>query len=65
MSPQRIDYYDSPEVPRVNSLVPAVTVVVVSDAGEILLIRRTSTVPRRHDRQGRVSRPSRGPRDPR
>jgi ADP-ribose pyrophosphatase YjhB (NUDIX family) len=41
MSPQRIDYYDSPEAPQANSLVPAVNVVVVSDGGEILLIRRT------------------------
>jgi ADP-ribose pyrophosphatase YjhB (NUDIX family) len=41
MSPQRIDYYDSPEAPQANSLVPAVNVVVVNDAGEILLIRRT------------------------
>jgi ADP-ribose pyrophosphatase YjhB (NUDIX family) len=41
MSPQRIDYYDSPEAPRANSLVPAVNVVVVNDASEILLIRRT------------------------
>ena len=41
MSPQRIDYHDSPEAPKANSLVPAVNVVVVNDAGEILLIRRT------------------------
>jgi ADP-ribose pyrophosphatase YjhB (NUDIX family) len=41
MSPQRIDYYDSPEAPRANSLVPAVNVVIGNDAGEILLIRRT------------------------
>jgi ADP-ribose pyrophosphatase YjhB (NUDIX family) len=41
MSPQRIDYYDSPEAPKPNSLVPAVNVVVANDAGEILLIRRT------------------------
>src|ERR1700689_2499689 len=41
MSSQRIDYYDSPEAPRANSLVPAVNVVVVNDGGEILLIRRT------------------------
>jgi ADP-ribose pyrophosphatase YjhB (NUDIX family) len=41
VSPQRIDYYDSPEAPQANSLVPAVNVVVVNDAGEILLIRRT------------------------
>ena len=41
MSPQRIDYYDSPEAPRANSLVPAVNVCVVNDASEILLIRRT------------------------
>jgi 8-oxo-dGTP pyrophosphatase MutT (NUDIX family) len=41
MIAQRIDYYDSPEAPRANSLVPAVNVVVVDDAGELLLIRRT------------------------
>jgi ADP-ribose pyrophosphatase YjhB (NUDIX family) len=41
MSPQRIDYYDSPDAPKANSLVPAVNVVVANDAGEILLIRRT------------------------
>ena len=41
MSSQRIDYYDSPKAPKANSLVPAVNVVVVNDAGEILLIRRT------------------------
>jgi len=41
VSPQRIDYYDSPEAPKANSLVPSVSVVVVNDAGEILLIRRT------------------------
>src|SRR5580698_11115236 len=41
MSPQRIDYYDSPDAPKANSLVPAVNVVVANDAAEILLIRRT------------------------
>jgi len=41
MSTQRIDYYDSPEAPRANSLVPAVNVILVNDAGAILLIRRT------------------------
>jgi 8-oxo-dGTP pyrophosphatase MutT (NUDIX family) len=41
MSPQRIDYYDSPEAPRATSLVPAVNVIVVNDADEMLLIRRT------------------------
>ena len=41
MSPQRIDYCDSPEAPRANSLVPSVNVLVVNDVGEILLIRRT------------------------
>ena len=41
MSTQRIDYYDSPEAPRANSLVPAVNVVVVNHAGAILLVRRT------------------------
>src|SRR5277367_5531334 len=41
MGPQRIDYYDSLDAPKANSLVPAVNVVVVNDAGEILMIRRT------------------------
>jgi ADP-ribose pyrophosphatase YjhB (NUDIX family) len=41
MSPRRIDYYDSSEAPMANSLVPSVNVVVVNNAGEILLIRRT------------------------
>ena len=40
MSPQRVDYYDSPDAPKANSLVPSVN-VVAHDAGEILLIRRT------------------------
>jgi ADP-ribose pyrophosphatase YjhB (NUDIX family) len=38
---RRIDYYDDPEAPKANSLVPSVNVVVVNDAGEILMIRRT------------------------
>src|ERR1700735_1262228 len=41
MSTQRNDYYDSPDAPKANSLVPAVNVVVVNHAGAILLIRRT------------------------
>ena len=41
MGPQRIDYYHSPDAPKANSLVPSVNVVVVNDAGEILLIRGT------------------------
>jgi ADP-ribose pyrophosphatase YjhB (NUDIX family) len=41
VSPSRIDYYDDPSAPKANSLVPSVNVVVVNDAGEILMIRRT------------------------
>ena len=41
MSPKRIDYYDDPSAPKANSLVPSVNTVVVNDAGEILMIRRT------------------------
>lgn len=41
MSPKRIDYYDDPNAPKANSLVPSVNVVVLNDAGEILMIRRT------------------------
>ncbi len=38
---QRIDFYDDPAAPEANSLVPAVTVVVTDDAGDVLLIRRS------------------------
>jgi ADP-ribose pyrophosphatase YjhB (NUDIX family) len=41
LSPRRIDYYDDPDGPRANSLVPSVNVVVVNDDCEILMIRRT------------------------
>jgi ADP-ribose pyrophosphatase YjhB (NUDIX family) len=37
---RRIDYYDDPEAPRANSLVPSVNVAVVNEAGDLLLIRR-------------------------
>jgi ADP-ribose pyrophosphatase YjhB (NUDIX family) len=38
---RRIDYYDDPNAPKANSLVPSVNVIVTNDNGEILLIRRT------------------------
>ena len=38
---RRIDYYDDPAAPKVNSLVPSVNVVVVNDAGDVLMIRRS------------------------
>jgi 8-oxo-dGTP pyrophosphatase MutT (NUDIX family) len=41
VSPRRIDYYDDLTAPKATSLVPSVNVVVVNDAGEILMIRRT------------------------
>jgi ADP-ribose pyrophosphatase YjhB (NUDIX family) len=41
MAASRIDYYDDPAAPKANSLVPSVNVVVVNEAGGILLIRRS------------------------
>jgi len=38
---RRIDFYDDPSAPRVNSMVPSVNVVVTNAAGEVLLIRRS------------------------
>ena len=38
---RRIDYYNDPEAPKPNSIVPSANVVVVNDDGEILLIRRS------------------------
>lgn len=39
--PRRIDYYDDPDAPAANSIVPSANVAVTNDAGEILLIRRS------------------------
>ena len=36
----RRDYYDDPEAPAANSLVPAASAIVVDDQGRILLHRR-------------------------
>lgn len=41
---RRIDFYDDPEAPKANSLVPSVNILMTNDAGEILLIRRTDVV---------------------
>ncbi|WP_219501273.1 NUDIX hydrolase [Nonomuraea ceibae] len=38
---RRIDYYDDPDAPKPNSLVPSVNVVVTNDAGDVLMIQRT------------------------
>lgn len=37
---RRIDYYDDPNAPKANSIVPSVNVVVKNDKGEVLMIRR-------------------------
>jgi 8-oxo-dGTP pyrophosphatase MutT (NUDIX family) len=38
---KRIDYYDDPDAPAPNSLVPSVNVIVTNAAGEVLVIRRS------------------------
>jgi 8-oxo-dGTP pyrophosphatase MutT (NUDIX family) len=38
---RRFDYYDDPAAPKANSLVPSVNVVVVNEAGDVLMIRRS------------------------
>lgn len=38
---RRIDYYDDPDAPAVNSMVPSVNVVVSNGDGQILLIKRS------------------------
>lgn len=38
---RRIDFYDDPDAPAANSLVPSVNVVVCNTVDEILLIRRS------------------------
>jgi ADP-ribose pyrophosphatase YjhB (NUDIX family) len=38
---ERIDYYDDPAAPPANSIVPSANVIVLNDAGEVLVIHRT------------------------
>jgi 8-oxo-dGTP pyrophosphatase MutT (NUDIX family) len=38
---RRIDFYDDPQAPKANSLVPSVNVIVVNDRDEVLMIRRS------------------------
>ena len=38
---RRIDYYDDPDAPKANSVVPAAVAVVAREDGAVLLIRRT------------------------
>lgn len=38
---RRIDYYDNPEAPAANSIVPSVNVVVTNAHDDVLLIRRS------------------------
>ncbi|MYR40643.1 NUDIX domain-containing protein [Streptomyces sp. SID5910] len=37
----RVDYFNDPNAPKANSLVPSVTAVARNEAGEVLLIHRT------------------------
>jgi 8-oxo-dGTP pyrophosphatase MutT (NUDIX family) len=39
----RRDYYDDPQAPKPNSIVPAVTVFVVDDQDRVLLVRRADS----------------------
>jgi len=39
--PSRIDYYNDPDAPAANSMVPSVNVIVTDEDGRILMIRRT------------------------
>jgi 8-oxo-dGTP pyrophosphatase MutT (NUDIX family) len=41
MTGRRIDYFDDPDAPRPTRIVPGVTVAVVNEAGQLLMIRRT------------------------
>jgi len=38
---RRIDYYDDPNAPKGNSLVPSVNIIITNAEGDILLIRRS------------------------
>lgn len=37
----RVDYFNDPEAPRANSIVPSVTAIVVNEQCEVLLVHKT------------------------
>lgn len=37
----RVDYFDDPDAPKANSIVPSVTAVVTDDKGRLLLVHKT------------------------
>ncbi|MHA6762098.1 NUDIX hydrolase [Streptacidiphilus sp. PAMC 29251] len=37
----RVDYFNDPQAPKANSIVPSVTVVAVNEAGDVLLVHKT------------------------
>ena len=37
----RIDYFNDPNAPKANSIVPSVTAIVPNDRGELLLVHKT------------------------
>ncbi|MFE2358957.1 NUDIX hydrolase [Streptomyces parvulus] len=37
----RVDYFNDPNAPKANNIVPSVTAVALNDAGEVLLIHKT------------------------
>jgi 8-oxo-dGTP pyrophosphatase MutT (NUDIX family) len=41
MSGRRIDYFDAPDAPRATRIVPGVSVAVINDRRQLLMIRRT------------------------
>lgn len=41
MTGRRIDYFNDPQAPCATTIVPAVSVAVINDAGQLLMIRRT------------------------
>jgi hypothetical protein len=47
---------DAPEAPKANSLVPSVNVIVINDASEVLMIRRTDISIPAHRLTSAVSR---------
>lgn len=37
----RVDYFNDPDAPPANSIVPSVTAIVLNPAGELLLVHKT------------------------
>jgi hypothetical protein len=56
----RIDYFNDPNAPKANSIVPSVTAIVPNGRGELLLVHKTDNDVGDHRKPGKMISELRG-----